>query len=341
MVIFDPSKPVAVAQLTVTVANTGDGPAGLFRVTVQLPDGSLATGTTIAPLAPHTQVDVPITAYIAHAGDTLLKVIADYDNVIPETNKSDNVLSYTLNVVQATAVPNAPTATPTLTYTPPPTSTNTSTPTNTATLVPTGVTLPNLVIRGIQINPDPGVILKGTTTGNIQVVVRVANIGNGPAGTFLIGLALSDGRQVAAQAPALNPGKETNVTLTVPFTQPGQYHLLATADSGNTITETSKADNAFARDILIQDQNANVPTVTATITSNSAAGYLTARSGDHERANRKRCRPAGRHCWRENGSQCPGHHYQRGQRRCATLPGRSDLPERTAVHGWDIPNAAR
>ncbi len=265
--ILDPSKPVTVGQLTITVANVGAAPANRFRVSIQQPDGTLAFATTAAPLQPGTQINLSTTLFIAHTGITRLTIIADSDNAIAESSKSDNVLVYDVLVVGATALPNAPTATSTLTYTPPPTSTNTPPPTATLTPVPSNVALPNLVVQGVQLAQDPIVLAgSGATTSAISVIV--ANLGNGPAGTFLVGLTLSDGRQVAGTtATSLNPGAQTTVILSVPFSTAGTYQLTAIADSGNTIAESNEADNVFARTVLVVGGNSGIPTATPTLTN--------------------------------------------------------------------------
>ena len=267
-IIFNPANPVAVAQINVTIANTGSAPAALFRVNIRQPDGTLSSGITTQPLAPGTQINVPITVYISHPGALHLQVIADADNVIAETTKNDNILGVDVNVVQATALPNAPTPTLTLTFTPPPTSTNTPPPTATTTPLPTNVALPNLIIRGIQVSPDPIVIIgSGQATANVSVLI--ANIGNAPVTTpFQVTITLPDGRQFAGTSTGtINPGAQTTVALAVTIMQGGTLHIVAVADAANAIAESNKADNTFGRDLLVIVQGIPPATIAPLATS--------------------------------------------------------------------------
>jgi subtilase family serine protease len=94
-----------------------------------------------------------------------------------------------------------------------------------------------------------------TPGGSITFSVTVQNVGVAPAGPFSIGLHLSaDGGLSSSDAPmgscslsGLSPGSTVTCAGTLPFTlpvAPGQYHVIAVADSRDDVGEVLETNNA-------------------------------------------------------------------------------------------------
>ncbi|MHB8630063.1 MAG: CARDB domain-containing protein, partial [Aggregatilineales bacterium] len=263
VVIFNPAAGVAIAPINVTVANLGTAPAPPFRVAVRQSDGTLSFAATGAPLPPNTQVTLTVTTYISQPGVALITAIADFDNVVQETTKTDNALNFTFKVIPATPAPNAPTATLTQTFTPPPpTPTNTPVP-PTATPVPTGVLLPALVITGVEVAPDPVVIAAGQTSATVVTNVLITNAGNAPAAPFTVVITLPNNQVFSAQTSAPLPaGGQIGVPIKVAFTQAGTNSIIVVVDPQGVIPQLDRSHNTFTRDVLVISQGPPPPTLT-------------------------------------------------------------------------------
>jgi uncharacterized protein YgiM (DUF1202 family)/lysophospholipase L1-like esterase len=120
VVVIQPGPGGATTPFFVNVTNRGTAQAAQFRVSATLPNGQVFYGSTTAPLNPGQQASVNISIPFTTLGTQRIIVLADADNLISEADKGNNTFAVSVTVVQATPQPGQPTATPTLTWTPPP-----------------------------------------------------------------------------------------------------------------------------------------------------------------------------------------------------------------------------
>ena len=219
-ITFDPSSPTAGAPVTVTVTVSNTGDASASNVVVRFIDvtagGSDQIGTdqTITHIAAGGSGTASVTYdTTGKSGDRMIKVLADPDNKIPESDETDNDGTTTLTV--------APSST-------------------------TQSGRPNLVVRSGQIQVDPAAPVAGDV---VRVAVVISNDGKAPARNVDVRLRdVTNGKDTVIgapqQLPYIAPGGSAQVD--VPFDTAGQAgtrKLEVVADPDNRIRETTKEDN--------------------------------------------------------------------------------------------------
>lgn len=244
----------ATTRVTVAIQNVGSVEVPIFTVLLRTPDGTRYNAQTEVILTPNQTTEIVFDVIFTAPGDQVITAIADGANVVPETDKTDNIGGAT--VVVRSPTPSGATYTITNTPTPPPTETASATasvtltetvttvPTNTPqgvaptatetalpTNAPTTTPCPLATPEGVSINP----LESSTTANSATLLINVTN------NLQSVTISSQSGTYTFTQAPytiPLLPNTTHNITVTVNIAPVqvgnciyGDYALDATIDS--------------------------------------------------------------------------------------------------------------
>lgn len=217
---FSPASPNDGQPVTITVTLLNDGPRNANTVEVKFVD---ATNGSELPIGDVQVIGgIPsggsATAQVTYdtagkEGERLIRVIADPNNLVAETNETDNQAETTLTITP-------PSETPTI--------------------------LPNLVITSGSLAFTPTVPAPGDW---VTITITVTNDGEGDANSVIVRVTDTTDSEPAPVGedqtiPSLAAG--ASVSITVPYstsTFTGSRTLTVAADPDNAIEETSETDN--------------------------------------------------------------------------------------------------
>ena len=219
------------------VINNGDGPTAVSFYTKLYVDGVEAqTSVTNPPLDIYNGITLQdYSIGQLSAGQHTLKVVADANGAIVETDESDNEYSRVINITGATPTPSpTPTGQPNLTPYQPPgwsdkivVSTVTGTNADSATLNTTDT----LFVDWAAINNG-----SAPTTGSFETKLYVDGV--------------EKNTRVTSQT--INPGGSFGVQdLTIGSLSAGQHAVRIVLDSGGVITESNETDNEYVKTISV------------------------------------------------------------------------------------------
>ncbi|MEP7287932.1 MAG: CARDB domain-containing protein, partial [Chloroflexota bacterium] len=100
------------ATYKVTVTNNGSIAAGAFNAGMVLPDGTLRDIGAVAGLAPGQQAVFQTDITFSVPGSARITALADINQVVTESNESDNLRNYDVVLIKPTPVQQAITPTP-------------------------------------------------------------------------------------------------------------------------------------------------------------------------------------------------------------------------------------
>ena len=228
----------------VTVVNQGNAPA----FDIALTETNTGQEVHIGVLDPHQTISMP---FVAKASSGAYTVIADPQNIIVESNESNNSATFS----EATATPVAsclplqladdtdtPTTSPTMALIPSLTVTATDTLPPTHTVVATTLeltSLPDLIIKNMYLEMEgrQSNCVEAYTPYGIRVVIE--NIGLASAGAFAV--VLNNTRQEVKEGLAAGQ----RIVLHFAGTTPSGWYE-ATADSMNQVVEREEDNNTLS-----------------------------------------------------------------------------------------------
>lgn len=125
--------------------------------------------------------------------------------------------------------------------------------------------LPDLVVTGISFNPSPPV--RGSVT---TATITVQNIGNSPAGDFLVEWKPSPLAQAqTAQVNSLATGASTTVSFGFTYAAAGTFNSTATADSTNRERELDEENNSLTVQVVVSPSTVDLYVSSLSITPSS------------------------------------------------------------------------
>ena len=221
---FSPSSPTAGDLVTVTVVVKNDGPVNAGKVEVRFLDASNGTPAPIGDLQviPSIPSGSSGTVYVVYdtsgkEGERTIRVVADPNNLIAETDETDNQADATLTV----APPGAPPSDE-----------------------------PNLVVTSSAISFEPASPQAGDA---VTISVVVTNSGEASASSVVVRfeddsgdspVAIGEDQNISFISAGSN-GKASVVLDTTGMS--GQIAIKVTADPDDTIKESNENDNSATK----------------------------------------------------------------------------------------------
>jgi hypothetical protein len=130
---------------------------------------------------------------------------------------------------------------------------------------------PDLVITSLSISPQ-----SPTQGEEIDVSVTVQNVGNRPAGPFIVewnpdafGLITPSPGTLSTQIDGLAPSQSSNVTFEFTYHEHGEFRTIAKADAFNDVAELNEANNMSIENVVVSPGNIDLQIVSFSISPSS------------------------------------------------------------------------